>query len=280
MPQNFILDATAAEDSAAPMPRAMLVFAHPDDETVALGARLGRFRPALLIHVTDGAPRNEQDSRAKGFRTLDDYRRAREEELMSALAMAGLRGIQRERLAIPDQEASLQLPRLVRQLEKLLAEQRPEVIFTHPYEGGHPDHDACAFAVHRAVALLRGRGEPTPAIIEAAFYHAGRNGIEAGCFLPSEKPLGAEYSLSEEEQRRKQARLDCFPTQREMLRNFPLKYERFRVAPRYDFSQPPHPGKAFYDQFPWGMTSDRFCELARAAHETIHAMQEAVRPCR
>lgn len=277
MPQNLILDATAAEDSASPMPRAMLVFAHPDDETVALGARLGRFRPALLVHVTDGAPRNEQDSRAKGFPLLDDYRRAREEELTQALAMAGLRDLRCARLAIPDQEASLRLPWLVRQLAKLLVEQQPEVLFTHPYEGGHPDHDACAFAVHRAVALLRGRGRPTPAIIEAPFYHAGRNGIEAGCFpATDEEPVQAEYTLREDEQRRKQALLACFTTQRETLRNFPLAYERFRLAPRYDFSQPP-PGPVLYDYFPWGMTSGLFCELARAAQEET---QEAARLCR
>lgn len=278
MPQNLLLDATAAEGSPVATPRAMLVFAHPDDETVALGARLGRFRSAILVHATDGAPRNEQDSRAKGFASLDDYRQAREEELTRALAISGLRGIQRERLGIPDQEASLHLPFLVRELERLLAQHKPEVIFTHPYEGGHPDHDACAFAVHRAIALLRKRGEAAPEIVEAAFYHAGRNGIEAGDFLPTdEEPVPAEYLLTEEERRRKQARLACFTTQRETLRNFSLTYERFRIAPHYDFSQLPHSGEILYDRFPWGATSDRFCELARAAEEQT---REETRPCR
>lgn len=35
--------------------RTLLVFAHPDDKTVALGARLGRFDAAHFVHVTDGA---------------------------------------------------------------------------------------------------------------------------------------------------------------------------------------------------------------------------------
>jgi hypothetical protein len=61
------LNAIAPQDAPVPMPKSMLVFAHPDDEVVALGARLGRFQSALFVHVTDGAPRNEQESRAYGF---------------------------------------------------------------------------------------------------------------------------------------------------------------------------------------------------------------------
>ena len=47
------------------MPEAMVVMAHPDDETIALGARMDRFLRAHFVHVTDGAPRDEQDSRAQ-----------------------------------------------------------------------------------------------------------------------------------------------------------------------------------------------------------------------
>jgi LmbE family N-acetylglucosaminyl deacetylase len=279
MAQSSFPQATFPEDFLAPMPRAMLVFAHPDDETVALGARLGRFASAFFVHVTDGAPRNEQDSRAKGFADLDDYRRAREAELCRVLALAGLGNARRERLGIPDQEASLCLPWLANRLKQLLAEQRPEVVFTHPYEGGHPDHDACAFAVHRARALLRERGEPAPAIIEAGFYHAGPDGVEAGCFLPAtEKTAETVYPLTEEERQRKRARLACFITQRETLSNFPLADERYRIAPKYDFAQPPHAGPVLYDQFPWGMTSERFCELARAAEAATE--EAAAWPCR
>lgn len=252
------------------MPRAMLVFAHPDDEVVGLGARLGRFRSSYFVHVTDGAPKNGQDSRAHGFATVDDYRRAREAELGRALAMAGLRDVRRERLGIPDQEASLQLGRLVRRIEELMLEQMPEVVFTHPYEGGHPDHDACAFAVHKAVGLLNANKAAAPAILEAAFYHAGQHGAEAGSFLPRDVETDhADYRLSDEERRRKQALLNCFESQRQTLGGFPLEYERFRIAPHYDFHHPPHAGQVLYDRFPWGMTSERFLSLTRAAEEEL-----------
>lgn len=71
-------------------------------------------------------------------------------------------------------------------------EARPEVILIHPYEGGHPDHDAAAFAVHVVGRLLeRERGEP-PLLIEFTSYHIGEAGIRVGEFLASdESPIVA-----------------------------------------------------------------------------------------
>lgn len=269
MPQHLFLQATAPENDAAPTPTSILVFAHPDDEVIALGARLGRFRAERLVHVTDGAPRNAADSRSHGFESVNEYRQVRRNELRNALSRAGFQTAA-ECLEIPDQEASLRLPALVRGLYDLFRETEPRVVFTHPYEGGHPDHDACAFAVHRAAALLDQEVWPGPLIVEGAFYHAGVRGIETGCFPPpADPPRQAMYPLSAGERRAKQALLDCFITQRETLRWFAVDCERFRIAPRYDFHQPPNGGRVFYESFPWGMTSDRFCQLAAEADEAL-----------
>lgn len=271
--------ATAPQNTPVPTPGAMLVFAHPDDEVIAMGARMARFHSAHFVHVTDGAPRNEQDSRAHGFSSLEEYRSARAGELRHALEMAGLRGASYECLGISDQDASLQLLELTRRLLQLCEERRPTVIFTHPYEGGHPDHDACAFAVYHAVALLGSEMKTPPLIIEGAFYHTGPNGIETGCFLPHGSS-GRElvYRLSAEERRRKQALLACFATQQQTLSYFNSKEERFRIGQVYNFRQPPQTGRVFYDRFPWGMTSQRFCEIAAEAENTLQA--EAIVTCR
>lgn len=277
--QDTFENATAPQNASTSMPKALLVFAHPDDEVIALGARLGRFQAAHLVHVTDGAPRNQQDSRAHGFASLEEYRDARAGELRTALNMAGLSDAASECLDIPDQEASLQLLPLTLRILRLCIEHQPEVLFTHPYEGGHPDHDACAFAVAHAAALLRVQGEKTPVIIEGAFYHAGPNGIETGCFLPyPSETQEAAYRLSAEERLRKQALLACFTTQQETLSCFKIEEERFRVAPEYNFRRPPHAGPVFYDGFPWGMTSQRFCELAAEAENALQ--EEAMSMCR
>lgn len=269
--EELFARATAPEgDSALVMPRALVVFAHPDDEVIALGGRLGRFGGAHLVHVTDGAPLDEADSRAHGFRSLAEYRRAREGELRRALAVAGVADVSRECLGIPDQEASLRLLTLTRSVDRLIERWRPEVVFTHPYEGGHPDHDACAFAVRQAVGLRT--GQDGPLVIEAAFYHAGPEGIATGCFLPDwSRTQTVTYRLSPGERARKQAMMDCFTSQAETLRQFSTECEMFRVAPEYDFCRPPQAERVFYDSFPWGMTSGRFCELAA---ETENALQD------
>lgn len=260
--------ALAPARSPNPVPRALLLFAHQDDETIALGARLCNFTHAHIVHVTDGAPRNEQDSRDHGFETLADYRKAREFELGNVLSAAGLGTANRECLRVPDQEASMSLAVLARTVERILRQHRPEVIFTHPYEGGHPDHDSCAFAVHHAVAL-RPEAE-RPLLIECAFYHAGPGGHEVGTFLPTDQQVPhAELRLTPEEVRVKKALLAHFVTQRNTLSGFPLEYERFRVAPRYDFRNPPHTPPVLYDNYPWGMTSHEFSQLAREAEEAL-----------
>ena len=46
--------------------RVMIVVAHPDDETIGMGAQLNRFDDALLVQVTDGAPRDGRDAAAHG----------------------------------------------------------------------------------------------------------------------------------------------------------------------------------------------------------------------
>ena len=177
--------------------------------------------------------------------------------------------MRRECLGIPDQEAAFALPALTKRLTSLLRAERPEVVLTHPYEGGHPDHDATAFATQEALRQLRQMGEAMPLVIEAAFYHMGPSGIETGSFLPSnlsasgigETP-GVVYRLAAGEQAEKRELLDCFATQAATLQCFGLAQERFRIAPAYDFSRPPHDGPAFYDRFCWSLTSARFCELA------------------
>jgi N-acetylglucosamine malate deacetylase 2 len=284
-PQEMLARATAPEDSTSTMPNALLVFAHQDDEVIALGARMARFSHAHMVHVTDGAPRDQADSRAHGFAALDDYRLARANELHRALHLAGLEHMSRECLAIPDQEAALRLPELTRAILQRIQVHRPDVIFTHPYEGGHPDHDACAFAVHHARTIYAQpgatapQGATAPLVIESGFYHAGPHGIETGAFLRHSSP-GHEisYSLSPEEQKRKQLLIECFTTQRATLSSFSLTEERFRIAPDYDFTRPPHPAPVFYDQFPWGMTSDRFCKLAGEAQQLLRTQQGV--PCR
>ncbi len=271
--------------SAPSLPRLLVIFAHPDDEVLATGAQLERLSQSRLLCVTDGAPEDGHDARAHGFATLDAYREARRAELQTALRLGGLPegcahplllpqpdGSQR---SLPDQTAALHLAELTRAVSGEIELYRPEAILTHPYEGGHPDHDSCAFAVHTAVSLLH--PTPAPVILEAPFYHAGPNGIETGEFLNEIRPASATrapsaiFDLSLEQQARKRRLLECFVTQSETLNQFRTEREQFRIAPAYDFAQAPHAGPLFYESFPWRFTGKRFRELVAAAIEELDA---------
>jgi N-acetylglucosamine malate deacetylase 2 len=239
-------------------PRTLVFVAHSDDETIALGSRLSRHRDSLFLHATDGAP-SEESARYHGFPTLDAYRDARRDEVARALLCAGLRPEQCHSLDIPDQQLSLRMGDAAERLHRALVEHAPAAILTHPYEGGHPDHDACAAIT--AAALRRLPAAQRPLHIEAAFYHQGPDGIQTGQFLPGSGDA-LVFSLDRDEQRVREQLLNVFATQADTLSYFFTKTECFRVAPAYDFSLPPHPGKLFYEQFAWGMTGARFRELA------------------
>jgi len=275
--EEILARASAPEGDPSPAPRALLVFAHPDDVALALGARIARFHDAYLLVVTDGAPHSGVDSHAHGFSSWQEYRDTRTRELTAMLSLAGLGHIGRETFDIPDQEACFRLPELTRRLAQRIHAVKPELVITHPYEGGHPDHDACAFAVHHACALADGAGSPRAAVVECAFYHAGPDFLETEVFLPAPTPVPEiDRDLTPREQSRKRERMECFVTQRTTLAQFPCDAERFRIAPQYDFTRPPHPGRTLYDHFPWGLTSDRFCRLASdATHELCHEMERA-----
>lgn len=244
----------------------MVVVAHPDDETVGLGAHLPKLPKVRMVYVTDGAPRDLRDARAAGFVTRQAYARARHDELHAALTMAGVDTEGVHFVGLVDQEASLHLVDLSQTVEALLQKYTPDAVITHPYEGGHPDHDATAFAVHTACHLLNARAEPVPIIVEGTFYHNRSGEMATGEFLPRADGTDVCTRILSEEQRAFKRRMyDCYVTQHHMLRLFPVEVERFRPAPHYDFERAPHEGQLFYEMFEWGMTGPRWRNLAREA---------------
>ena len=241
-----------------------IIAAHPDDETIGMGAQLSRFNNAVLLHTTDGAPHNGHDSGVYGFVATADYATARRNELAAALKAGNADRIRCETLGMADQGSWRAMVELAGLIASWLSRERPTSVFVQPYEGGHPDHDAVAFSVYAARRLNEIKGEPVPAVIEMASYHAAENGRATGSFLPGRGAV-VRLNLSAAQRRRKRLMLDCFVTQRETLAGFDTETEQFRLAPNYDFTQPPHAGRLYYERYDWGISGAMWRRCAAAA---------------
>jgi LmbE family N-acetylglucosaminyl deacetylase len=245
--------------------RVAVIVAHPDDETIGIGGHLGQLRGVHVIHATDGAPADMADASAHGMATRGEYAEARRVELYAAMAFAGIPPPQCRSCGIVDQQAAYAVPVLARSLATLFRSLALEIVLTHPFEGGHPDHDATCFAVHAAAGLCKRAGVPPPTVIEMAFYHADQARLVTQRFPTP--PTAEEWCLALDDAAwtRKQRMLSCFVTQRRTLAPFTDHCERLRLAPAYDFTQLPNRGHLYYERFPWGMTGALWQECAAAA---------------
>jgi N-acetylglucosamine malate deacetylase 2 len=258
-------------------PRTLVLAAHPDDETIGASVPLSAFSDLWVLLLTDGAPRDPSLRSSHHEISREAYAQLRSFECHKALVCDG---ISADRIALfdcVDQEAIYNVPELVERLASKLKDLGPEIIITHPYEGGHPDHDAAALIASVAVEVLQ-RGaefsEDVPLLVEMSSYHAVNQQLRTGEFLPHPSPI-LTIELTEEQRERKQTMLSAYVSQRTVLNSFTTSREVFRPAPTYDFQAPPHHGKLWYECLGWEMTGRRWRALA--AEALAHFDQHACR---
>jgi LmbE family N-acetylglucosaminyl deacetylase len=270
------LDRLVSSDTSDLMPpRVLLVAAHPDDEAIGAGALLQDLPEATIVHVTDGAPKDNRAARRRGFANRDEYAAARRREVVEALKLAGIDESRIVGLSFMDGEATFRLVELSHKIIDLMLELDPEIVLTHPYEGGHTDHDATAFAVHLACGILRREGLDAPPVIEFTSYH-NRNGRRVrGTFLPFPNAPEREMDLLEQDQALKLRMFSRFVSQRECLKPFHVNVERFRIAPRYAFTAPPHEGQLDYERYCTTICGDEWRARAGNALDLLRARRKS-----
>ncbi|MBA3673244.1 MAG: PIG-L family deacetylase [Gemmatimonadaceae bacterium] len=269
---NKILDEISDESRRGlTPPKVVVIVAHPDDEAIGAGSVLRGIPDAIVVHVTDGAPNSEEYARRKGFSTREEYARVRREEVVAALRVIGMPEQRIIGLGFIDGEASFHLVDLCHKVADLMMELRPDVVLTHPYEGGHSDHDSTAFAVHLAAGLLKRDGLTAPIILELTSYHNYQGKRRLFEFLPWRGAHVRTRTLTDDDRAVKKQMFEAFTSQSTLLETFPIEVERFREAPRYLFTVPPHEGELDYERLCKQMTGAEWRSQAERALQLLRS---------
>ncbi len=248
-----------------PMLKCSIIVAHPSDEVVGAGCLISKLEDVSILHVTDGAPCDMAYARIAGFDDRANYAAVRKVECISALAIANVPAHRIVDLEFTDQCASKYLTELSKKITAFLQGSGADIVVTHPYEGGHPDHDATAFATHAALRLMKRNGLRPPAVFEMAL-HPGKDGkAKVPEFLPGQDGETTTLLLDERATALKQRMFECLQSQRESLRASPFGPEKFRQPEEYDFTAPPNSGNLYYETFDWAPGWDDWQSQARQA---------------
>ena len=139
------------------LPKRPLIFvAHPDDEALAFAGLLQRAPKSLVVFATDGAAPGYGFERKYGsLKAFADIRFQEATRALSHVPSASFVRLTRSDGAhFVDQHLFEELPEAITAISAVAKSFSPDAILSHAFEGGHIDHDACAFiARHTALRL-------------------------------------------------------------------------------------------------------------------------------
>jgi len=223
--------------------RILLLIPHPDDEVVGCSAAIGRAQAqgaeVFGFYLTTGVPPREVLWwwQRKGYPRLVERRRREAEEVAELLSIEAV-GFQE----IPSRTLKSFLGPTREKLIRAVQGLQIDTLWAPTYEGGHQDHDVANFLA----STLKDRVQ----VWEFSEYHYFGRKVRCHEFFA---PNGTErvLLLDNGEQALKRKALALYRSERKNLRHIEIAREAFRPLAGYDYRQPPHRGKLFYQRFQW-----------------------------
>jgi N-acetylglucosamine malate deacetylase 2 len=208
----------------------------------------------MVVYCTDGAP--EDPWFWKKYSSRETYAEARRKESLRALSIAGVKGVSFLSNSNPDdfrdQKLHEVLPAAIDSVDRLIRWYAPDSIVTTAYEGGHPDHDCCAF-----ISSVVGAAHNVP-VWEFPLYHRSATGEMTFQLFLKLNSTESALKPSRSEKNRKSDMLACYRSQPD-LDNFVVnEMEWFRPQEAYDFTEPPAQ-LINYEMWGWKMRATELC---------------------
>jgi len=211
--------------------RPLVVLAHQDDELGCTGVLQRTSDRVTVIFMTNGdglAPAAGEDPNA--------YAELRRKEALESLRAAGIAAdsvrflghseieIYRH-MALLGQEPTNRpcvvdfFKPIQESIAAAVAEVQPDVVFTVAFQGGHPEHDlAHFFTAHSLRSRARTHSIPAPPLYQFPEYELTI--LIPMRFRPWYRGEVLWVELTEAELERKRAMVDCYPSQKDLVRRF------------------------------------------------------------
>jgi LmbE family N-acetylglucosaminyl deacetylase len=227
----------------------MFIFAHFDDDSTISGTINMYLRSGWDVEVV------WLTSAGTGgyFWGTVEERRA---EMEVAADKMGLSQAQRHVLGISDRGCVEHLPEIIDRVTELTNQYQPSVVVTLAYEGGHPDHDSTSVAGY----VAQRRTNFKFVCFEVPTYNASGPRLMPYRFNGFIKAYGpAKYVPLDDRawQVRQDVRL-AYKSQWFLMRPEAVledwrrmrgQGEPIRETPDYNYLEPPHPGRLYYQSF-------------------------------
>jgi LmbE family N-acetylglucosaminyl deacetylase len=171
----------------------LLIFAHPDDESFALGGTIAKYAEQGVTITLVAATKGEA-GKVAGICKQEELGHIREQELLRAAEVLGIARV--IFLGYRDKEVPIAPPlEIVEKLVRIIREVRPQVIITFGADGasGHRDHRATHHFTKAAIQMAKEPIEPdwgNPFTLPRLCY------VRPGWRLTADKLQDVDYTIS------------------------------------------------------------------------------------